>query len=173
MRKALALALLLIASPVLAENPKTLSLTRLSAGVTVGGITVNQGPIDFLPTLNVSYSLTSQMSAAGNVGHDPTHGGTISTAGLRAKIGHFGDGDLGFGASYIRYDGAYTPGHPESWIASVNGSWPVAFSGTEPTRKPVLWLSGAGERDGKNDRTMFRLGLRYRFLGGKRVVETE
>ena len=169
MKYLIAAALLVLATPALAQNPKTLSWKRASLVVTAQGISTGSGSPLFLPAIGASYSLTSQLSIAADCGHDFTYGGTISRVGLRAKIATVEEGIVGLGASYVRYDDLAVS-HPESWEASLHGAWPLvrgkmALNGTKG--RVLVSLVGSAARDPKNELSTYRLGARLHLLGGK------
>lgn len=166
MRNLLAGLLLLIAAPAFAAPPKALSLDRAALVVTAQGASFNQQTPVFLPSVGVSYSITSALSGGVLAEHDFHAGGSIVKAALRAHVADFGSGAVGLGVNYARGLGAYE--QPWSWSASVHGDFPVArgrpnFTGQG---RVLLWLVTSAERDLHNDTSILRLGLRGQIWGG-------
>ncbi len=164
---ALVLVGLCVLSAAASAAPARWSLDRASFGLDAkAAVTEPEGGSSFLGGAYLSYSLTSQMSVAGTVERDFAGHLTIARAGVRFPIFHLdgGNGRVTAGANLVAYsdDGAAGIVEPTSWDAVVSGSGRRA----ENEGTTVLWGIASASYDPENDRSTYRLGLRWQALGG-------
>jgi hypothetical protein len=122
----------------------------------------------FLPSLGLSYSLTSEMSLIGAVERDFPDHLTVSRAGARFHIADFGEGSVGLGAALVNYsdDGRKVLALKKdtAFEASAHGSWPVSHYDNGAT---CFWLVASASRDLDNGLTTIKGGLRWQVVGGR------
>lgn len=152
-----------------AAPPPALSLDRAALVVTAQGASFNQQTPVFLPSVGVSYSITSALSGGVLAEHDFHAGGSIVKAALRAHVADFGAGAVGLGVNYAKNLGALAGDSHWVWTASAHGDFPIArgkpnFTGQG---RVLLWLVTSAERDLHNSTSILRLGLRGNLWGGQ------
>lgn len=166
-RGGVVVALALLALPVAAgAAPARWSFDRASAGLSATGAIVDHDGRSsaFLPGAYLSYSLTSQVSAAATVERDFARDLTIGQAGLRFRMWGNEHGRIFGGVNAVAYGdaGSSTITEPTSWNASIHGAWRMA----ENEGQTVLWAITSAAYDSENRLTIYRLGLRWQAIGG-------
>lgn len=121
----------------------------------------------FLPGIALSYSLVPSLSIAATAERDFSGALTIGKVGVRFPIARLSDGDgrLAAAVGVVAYgdEGAAGIVDATSWDAGLHGSWALA----EDEGVRVLWGIASAVYDSENTRTTYRLGLRYRVMGGR------
>lgn len=167
MKYALLILALFVAAPATA-SPARWSFERASIGLDAKAAVTEAGGQSsaFLPGAYLSYSLTSQVSLAGTIERDFAGRLTIARGGVRFPIFHLdgGNGRVTAAANLVSYsdEGAAGIVDQTSWEAAVNGSWRLA----ESEGQTILWGIASAAFDPENDRSTYRLGVRWQMLGG-------
>ena len=160
-------------SPV-AAAPPSWSFDRASFGIDAKGTWGHSGDAPnasaFLPGAYLSYSVTSQLSAAATFERDfPTHL-NIAQAGARFLVFKNDRGQVAGAVNLVSYsdDGSSTVLKPTSWNAAVNGSWAAVRAKNGQT---TVFAIASASYDPDNDLSLIRVGLRWQVLGGHPVYE--
>lgn len=163
----------ILAVPAMAA-PARWSLERASLGFAAKAAVFDQAgerTEAFLPDAYLSYSLTSQMSAAATVERDFANSLTIGRAGLRFLVykSESSRAEVAAGGGIVGYGDAgaahFDLPKPTSWDASLTAAYPVWISNR--TDAVLAWGVVGARYDSQNALGTFTLGLRAQLIGGR------